>query len=588
MKKKFYVLFLLVTVVQAQQNKIIITGKVTDGVAPIEDVNISVSNSDNGTKTDANGYYSLNVKEGALLRYSYVGLETVEILVEDVSRRLNIKMTPKINQLENVTVTKTKPRRNQKQLREDYYLDKNLINTAFGIIDKESVSYRIKIIEGGDLPLGGIDFLSALQFRYPGLRVERMSNFTTPNGPASSDVRVYFRGAAGVGFGGALFDVDGMVFTEPPTFIAVENIERIAIITGLNATGRYGFIGNGGVIVINQKNASYGKNTSQVPNDLARLRNNIFENDAIALEISNNVPEYLRQLRSSASEEEAKKIYGERLGQYRISYHFMLDAYQYFSEELGNDKFANSIIEENKELFNSDPLALKALAYNYQKEGRLEKANELYKELFILRANYGQSYMDLANSYREIGEYKKAATMYARYGYLLDEGFLRAEDDLNIIIERELNNLIALKGEDLLSKKELKNLVLDDEFDGTRLVFEWNDSEAEFELQFVNPEGNYYKSEHSLFADADRIKNEKISGFSSEEYLIDESVKGVWKVNAKYFGNKSLTPTYLKATIYHNYGSASQRKETKLFKLSLKNVNQQLFTVSNMSTVVGN
>ena len=138
------------------------------------------------------------------------------------------------------------------------------------------------------------------------------------------------------------------------------------------------------------------------------------------------------------------------------------------------------------------------------------------------------------------------------------------------LVERELNNLIALKGKELLSKRELKKLVLDDEFDGTRLVFEWNDSEAEFELQFVNPEGNDFKSEHSLMADADRIKDEKISGFATEEYLIDDSIRGVWQVNAKYFGNKSLTPTYMKASIYNNYGSAYQRKETKVFKLSLK------------------
>ena len=59
-------------------------------------------------------------------------------------------------------------------------------------------------------------------------------------------------------------------------------------------------------------------------------------------------------------------------------------------------------------------------------------------------------------------------------------------------MERELNNLIALKGKELLSKRELKKLVLDDEFDGTRLVFEWNDSEAEFEPQLVNSEGNSY------------------------------------------------------------------------------------------------
>ena len=102
------------------------------------------------------------------------------------------------------------------------------------------------------------------------------------------------------------------------------------------------------------------------------------------------------------------------------------------------------------------------------------------------------------------------------------------------------------------------------------------------------PEKRYYKSEHSLVADAERIQSEKRSGFSSEEYLIDDTLRGNWLVNATYLGNKSLTPTYLKATVYYNYGSASQRKETKVFKLGLRNVNQQLFSVSNAVSIVAN
>ena len=175
-----------------------------------------------------------------------------------------------------------------------------------------------------------------------------------------------------------------------------------------------------------------------------------------------------------------------------------------------------------------------------------------------------------------------------RYDYLLAEELLEKVEQVKTIMDRDLNNLISLKGADLVSTDRVNEIKLDDDFKGTRLVFEWSNSEAEFELQFVNPEKRYYKSKHSLVANAERIQSEKRSGFSSEEYLIDDTLRGNWLVNATYLGNKSLTPTYLKATVYYNYGSASQRKETKVFKLGLRNVNQQLFSVSNAVSMVAN
>jgi hypothetical protein len=84
---------------------------------------------------------------------------------------------------------------------------------------------------------------------------------------------------------------------------------------------------------------------------------------------------------------------------------------------------------------------------------------------------------------------------------------------------------------------------------------------------------------------ADRIKDEKKVGYAVTEYLIDDSLPGTWKVNLNYLGNKSLTPTYLKATVYHNYGSASQRMETKVFKLSTRDVNQELFSLNIASRI---
>ena len=582
--KKAVVLLLVCTVSAfsfAQEKLNTIKGVVTYLDTPLVNAEIKVSGSEEATKTDMEGRYTINARPGQLVSYAYPSMRTLEIVVEDVTRILNIELTPEVNQLDEVVVEKT-VLKSQKQLQAEYATNKNLINTAFGILDKDVTSFAVRIAEGKDLNPIGIDIATVIQYRFPGVRVER-------NGLDFLNPTIYLRGGA-LGFFPAIYDVDGLIITDFPNFLQIENIERIAVISGLGAVTKYGGAANGGVIVINTKGANYFPEPgTDKPYDLARLRNNKFNGEVLTSEdLKKDRPIYLTKLMDSKSEAEAIATYNEQIKVYRSSYFYILDAYDHFSNRWKNTDFADGIIENNKQVIYDNPLALKALAYTYQAEDRLKEANEVYKEVFRLRPNYAQSYMDLANSYREIGENQRAAAIYARYGYLLEEGFLRAEGDLGIIMDRELNNLIALKGRELLSRRELKNLVLDDEFDGTRLVFEWNDSEAEFELQFVNPEGNYFKSEHSLLADANRIKDEKISGFSSEEYLIDDSVKGVWKVNAKYFGNKSLTPTYLKATIYHNYGSASQRKETKVFKLSLRNVNQQLFTVSNMSTVVGN
>ena len=556
----------------AQQKTNNIKGVVTYLNTPLMNAEIAISGSKEITKTDANGFYKVSASPGDYLSYSYPGTKTLDVIVEDVTRILNIELAPEVNQLDEVVVEKT-VLKSQEQLRAEYATNKNLINTAFGILDKDVTSFSVRLIEGKDLNPIGIDLATVLQYRFAGIRVER-------SGVDITDATIYLRGGA-LGFFPAIYDVDGLIFTQFPNFLQVENIERLAIISGLGAVTKYGGAANGGVIVINTKGANYfSEPGTDKPYDMARIRNNKFNGKVLtSIDVKKDMPIYMNKLLESKTEAQAKEIYESQLRAYKGSYFYVLDAYKYFVNTWENIDYADRILKENKQIINSNPLALKALAYILQEEERFTKANSVYKEIFKLRPSYAQSYMDLANSYRDVNENKKAAAIYARYGYLLEEGFLRAEGDLGIIIERELNNLIALKGKDLLPKKELKKLILDDEFDGTRIVFEWNDSEAEFELQFVNPEGNYFKSEHSLLADANRIKEEKLSGFSSEEFLIDNSLPGTWSVNVNYLGNKSLTPTYLKATVYYNYSTKAQSKE---------NVNQELFKIQSSAKIASN
>ncbi|MEJ2163104.1 MAG: hypothetical protein P8X60_07265 [Robiginitalea sp.] len=244
------------------------------------------------------------------------------------------------------------------------------------------------------------------------------------------------------------------------------------------------------------------------------------------------------------------------------------------------EEFADEIISQNRFRFDTNAVVLKALAYIYQEQGRHAKALEELRDVFILRPQYSQSYQDLAIAYEDARSYDKAAGMYARYNYLVDENFLMESDYFSKIIQHESDNFLKLHAGK--AGIGLKKVLTDPYVDNTtRVVVEWNDTEAEFELQFVNPENQYHNWKHTYVDTDKRLVDEKIKGYSMEEHIIDNNLPGLWQVNVRYMGNKSLTPTYLKITTYYNYGQRSQQKEVHTFKLTLKNNWQKLLSINN-------
>ena len=553
-----------------------IAGTVTDNASPMPNVTITTSETGHSALSDENGKYTINAKVGESISYSYTGMETVTIFIEDVTRILNITLYPKIEQLDEVVVTKSN-RKSQEDLEKEYATNKNLIKTAYGILDADRAPGRIMLRNEEDLMPAAICILDLVRNEFPGVTV---------NGDCRFGGSIIIRGVGSISFNAsAIFDIDGQIFTQTPLWLDINNIKRLAILNNYATATKYGGLASGGVVVVNTVSGTTYPN--QVV-DQARLKNNFYDNKAIdQKQILKNAPDYLKELYTAATKGEAIASFQKHRDKYNSSFSFFVDSYLYFNERWADTDFADTLIEENYATFENHPVALKSLAYAYDAQGDFKKSNVLYKEIFILRPHYAQSYFDLASSYKNIGEYQKAVTLYTRYDHLKKTGFMRDEVmELSTIMDRELNNVLAIKGNDLLSKRNLKKVAMQDGFTGTRLVFEWADSEAEFELQFVNPGNQYYKWNHSLRDNAERISDEKQIGYAVQEYLIDESLPGTWRVNCTYLGNKSLTPTYLKATIYHNYGTSGQHMDIKVFKLNLRNVNQQLFTISNSNLIV--
>jgi len=589
----FLPLLFLLTYSLSAQNERKVFGTVTDGTNPIENVAIKILDTDKMAATDKEGKYSIAVGTGDQLQFSFTGLRTISIKIEDVTRVLNPIMVPDVTELDEVVVAASK-RRSQKDLEEDYAINPNIIRTAWGLIDADRAAGNVRMLEDDEIYSASLCILDLLRNRFPGIRV--VGSCTTGGSTGLiGDVSgvplvggfVFIRGSSSItNPTPAIFDIDGQIFSDAPVWLDVTSIKRLAILGNLGTTVTYGNTGKGGVIVINTVNGNPQLNKIV---DRARLKNNFLKEPVLTkFEMAKDKPIYLQDLEATTNFEEAKNIYMTNKDRYSNSPFFFIDSYNYFYDAHNEKEFSDAIIKGNFGLFEGNAVLIKALAYSYEGQDRFDKAHELYKEIFMLRPNYAQSYLDMANSYRNVNSYKSSASMYSRFDYLVEQGFMKADSvDFDKIIQREHNNLLALRKNDIVTSTESSTVyVAEEDFEGTRLVFEWNDSEAEFDLQFVNPGNQYFIWKHSLADNPETIYREKDYGHNTTEYLIDGALSGTWKVNIKYLGNKSLTPTYLKATIYHNYGTKGQRKEVKVFKLNLKNVNHELFQLQSSSNLV--
>ncbi|MEW2920882.1 carboxypeptidase-like regulatory domain-containing protein [Muricauda sp. ANG21] len=588
-------ILLLFTAFSHGQNTI--HGKITHLESPLQGVQVTNLSTGQDSNTDQKGSYVITASPKEELRFSYMGMDTTSVIVEDVTKTLNIKMKQKVEKLREVTVSK-KVLKGQKELELEYDSNPNIIKSAYGYINKETANYSLRILdedEVGSAPQ--LDFL--LTGRFAGVRamcdpltdelVVSMRSSGSLNRPTNAIQSLSMSKGSlspGLSSGRAVFDVDGVILTRIACSTLWGNVRRIAFIPSYAGLARYGHLGVNGVVVVNTKTGTHTpKNADGKPFDQAKLRNNYLNESAVvnAEGSGASLPGYLKELKESQSTEAAKAVFEENKLKYGNHPFFYLDSYLYFYEK--DIAYSNAIFDTYMGLAEENPVLLKAMAYVLESQGQRQKAHSLYKQVYKLRPEYAQSFIDMANSYRNLDRPQSAASLYARHSYLLEEGLLPTDSmELAAIMQREVDNLFDLDNGSLKIKKRKKD------FDerSTRLVFDWNDSEAEFDLQFVNPENQYFEWKHTKDEMPERIRSEKELGYAMADFLLDNELLGRWKVNATYHGNKQVTPTYIKATIYRNYGSKLQSKEVKVFKLGMQGVNQHLFDLRIPSEVVQN
>ena len=547
--------------VPLQESHAQITGRVRDANnQPIPQVNIVVQNTNRGTQTNSLGTYTIQANPGEILVFSHIAMQSRELQLEKSPSVLNVQMQPASISLEEVEIEARRRQgyKSQKELLAEYPSNKKLIKTTLGILDQDLSSTYFRIVDGEDLVPVGTDFFFSFEAHIPQLRIVR-------DDPYKPGVHVYLRGVE------PLFDVDGFVTPAPPTYLSALDIDRIAVLERNAAIARYGPQAAPGVIVVNTKAQTQMDDAGIIRTyDNRSLVKSLIKEAGQPESYQPHTPSFMKELLEAATEAQAQSLFTAQKVQHQNNPYYFLEACDYFLERWGNQKIPKELCQNITESFSEDIAVQKALAYLLQKYGEYERALNVYLEILKLRYDQVQSHRDVANAYAELGDYEKSWMYYTQYIDIMDQlphaSFDAYGEDL--LITTEMMNILDRRKESFVDRD--RTGTLEDSGDPqTRLVFEWNNPEAKFELQFVTPEGYY----DSWSTEPD------VSGYSSKQFFIGQEDNGEWQVNTDYTGNLFKMPTYLKVSIYRDYGLPSQQIDIKVYKLSEIHEKVQLFTL---------
>jgi tetratricopeptide (TPR) repeat protein len=517
-----------------------VSGSVFDSEGVLIGATVSIKGNKKGVVTDANGEFSIKATNGDILVISYLGMRTKEIVVGE-SRRFEILLLDEETELDEVVVKgKSKP-------------IIEMVETGYGKVNKEKLGYAVQTINEKQLMSGEATNIS------DALRGKMVGVHHTSKADLGMTV---FRNIGHY----ALIVIDGVPLRKKTlmNFIDPRNVASVTVLKGLAATNRWGSEGGSGVILITTKTALAGQK-SEVSKNTALQRDNDFTEN-LALVNSAIHEKYIEELKEFQT---LNEVYNHYLKQ-RINY---LNDPLYFANiaeyilQWGNKELASKILSNTLELNPKDISLLKLVAYKAEQQHHFFFAKKIYEKIAKLKPREAQSYRDLALIYQETGYYQKALDIYKK---IQNNGYSGVNfSGVQKNIDNEMKRLLLLHKHELnLTGVANHNLNPKNVDYNARIVFDWNDRAAEFELQFVNPQKKFFTWSHTKAENAMRLHEEKIQGFNTEEFLLIDAEKGEWQINIESNISKSNKPVVLKYTVYRNYGKPNENKETKLLILN--------------------
>ncbi len=183
LSRYFTVLLFLITTMAWSQSRTV-TGKVTsaDDGSGIPGVNVIEKGTNNGTATDANGDFSINVGGDATLVFSFVGYSSQEVAVANQTT-INISLASDVTSLSEVVVV------------------------GYGTQERKEITSSVTSVRSEDFNKGTVnDPVQLLQGKVAGLNISR------PGGDPNAGFTMRLRGVSTVGANAEpLVVIDGVI-----------------------------------------------------------------------------------------------------------------------------------------------------------------------------------------------------------------------------------------------------------------------------------------------------------------------------------------------------------------------------------------
>ncbi|MCM1077538.1 MAG: TonB-dependent receptor [Bacteroides sp.] len=206
-----------------------VTGTVLDENGdPMIGVSVVEEGTKTGVATDFDGNFTLNVRPGATLHFSYIGYKSQSIKVGN-QNSIQVTMQPDNNVLDDVVVV------------------------GYGTVKKRDLTGAISSVKSDVITLTpSSNPMDALQGRVAGLDISQTS------GQPGNALNIQLRGNRSITADGTpLFLIDGM----PGDYATINpnDIESIEVLKDASSTAVYGSEGSNGVIIITTKKGKEGK-----------------------------------------------------------------------------------------------------------------------------------------------------------------------------------------------------------------------------------------------------------------------------------------------------------------------------------------
>lgn len=516
-----------------------ISGTVLDASGiPLPGTNVVVKGTSIGTQTDFDGNFSINAQAGADLVFSYVGFQTLETTVRS-SSVINITMEEDSAQLDEVVVV------------------------GYGTQTKRSVTGSVKTIKSEELSNGYTGSITnALAGRIAGV------NVTTNTGRLGASPNVVIRGHSSLNRNNQpLYVIDGVPVTgNADDLIHINEIESISVIKNASGAALYGSRAANGVIVITSKFNSRNNRTHSFNNSKDRKKR--YRGRLKVKEQTTNAP-YIVELNQSKSLKEAYKTYLSQREKYEHVPAYYIDVYDYF-KTWNNKEIELRILTNIAELDFDNYELLRVLGYKLEEGNHYGLAAFTYNQVLKLRPEDSQSYRDLALVYQEIGLAQESFKLLNNIvnGSIYKNNNRRKFAGMQRIAKNELNKLLQNHAE--IQKENFKNTnKIDTSFD-VRVVIDWNHNDTDIDLHIIDPflEECYYSNPKTKIGG--ELSQDMTQGFGPEEFTLKHAKKGEYFIKVKYFGDryqKIENPTFMKVTIFKNFGKPNETKDIKIIRL---------------------